>query len=210
MLFSLQTAEGETVDEFAVTIDASGPLLGGGVVHAIAVTQSVQSRTVLRTQNDFIELGSALAKILAGAPPCPQPLDPAGDINALVEIRNEMQAWLHTILSRPGAGKSSALQNFLMHEANMIPPQYKGVAWVSFRTPNAVSSVSLGGAVASPGGTPSEGGIGSALQNAGQIRPGEIPAGQQTLTTPARLDSFTLLTVIGKGSFGTLLFTCAM
>jgi hypothetical protein len=316
MLFSLQTAEGETVDGIAVTIDASGPLRGGGVVHAIAVTQPVQSWAVLRTQNDFIELGRALAQVLAGAPPCPQPLDPAGDISAIVEIRNEMQAWLHTILSHPGACESPAVRNFLVYEANMIPPQYEGVAWVRFpsgaspepvtpptgqgivdememeemfdgdydgtheqeeiedddeiipaserykqkiedptdedfmdlaaelemvedvgflaqslgashlgrslqlqaqmaqpvashRTPNAVSGVRLGGA-ASPGGTPLEGGIGSAIQNAGRIRPGQMPAQQQALTTPTRLDSFTLLKVIGKGSFGTLFFTCAM
>lgn len=69
------------------------------------------------------------------------------------------------------------------------------------RTTNAVSGVRLGGA-ASPGGTPSAGGIGSAIQNAGRVRPGQMPPQQQALATPARLDSFTLLKVIGKGSFG--------
>jgi hypothetical protein len=73
------------------------------------------------------------------------------------------------------------------------------------RATNAVSGVRLGGA-ASPGGTPSEGGIGSALQNAGRVRPGQMPPQQQALATPASLDSFTLLKVIGKGSFGKSFF----
>jgi hypothetical protein len=33
-----------------------------------------------------------------------------------------------------------------------------------------------------------------------------MPPQQQALATPARLDSFTLLKVIGKGSFGKLFF----
>ena len=312
----MQAAEGATTDGsgLTVTIDASGPLRGGGVVHAVAVSQPVQTWVVLRNQNDFLEMGNVLAQILPGVPPCPQPLDPAGDINVIVKIRNEMQTWLNAVLSHPGARESPPLRNFLVCEANMIPPQYEGVSsWVKFplvpqepvappnvqgsvdememeemfdddayevtlgqdeieeddefipaseryqqtnedptdddfmelagevemvedvgflaqsmgashlgrslqlqqaqmghpmvlpRTKNAVSGLRLGGA-ASPGGAPSAGGIGSAIQSAGRVRPGQMPPQQQALATPARLDSFTLLKVIGKGSFGKLFF----
>jgi RAC serine/threonine-protein kinase len=221
-----------------------------------------------------------------------------------------MQAWLNAILSHPRARESPAVRDFLVVEANMIPPQYEGVRWVKFppvpqeplvaapiasgdgntvememeemfdddydapphqqdaedddefvpaaseryqqtreavtaedemeltgevemvedvgslaqsmgashlgrslqlqaqmghptasnRATNAVTGLRLGGAV-SPGGTPAaQGGIGSVIQNAGL--PGQTPVQQQAMTSPRRLDSFTLLKVIGKGSFG--------
>lgn len=294
-----------------VTIDASGPIAGGGVVHAVAVTQPVQSWVVLRNQNDFIQVGSALAMILPGMPPCPQHRQDVTDVNDIVVVRNEVQAWLNAILSHPGARESPAVRDFLVHEANVIPPHYEGVAWVKFppapqeplvaapasanenvgdmemdemfddydappqeqedeeddefipaseryqptaEEPTAedemelagevemvedigslaqsmgashlgrslqlqaqmghpaathraaASAVSTGvrlGGAASPGGTPAaHGGIGSAIQNAG--RPGQMPVQQQTMKSPPRLDSFTLLKVIGKGSFGKL------
>lgn len=298
-----------------MTIDASGPLVGGGVVHAVAVTQPVQSWVVLRNQNDFAQVGSALSRILPGIPPCPRPIEDVNDVDGLVAIRNEMQAWLNVILSYPGARESPAVRDFLVHEANMIPHQYDGVAWVKFppapqgpllaspsskdgdmvememeemfgddeddapsqqddgededefipaseryqqttedvtaedemelvgevemvedvgslaqsmgashlgrsiqlqaqmgpaamhRKANvAASGVRLGGA-ASPGGTLAEqGGIGSAIQNAGG--PGQIQAQQQSMISPPRLDSFTLLKVIGKGSFGKFIAVC--
>lgn len=292
-----------------MTIDASGPVTGGGVVHAVAVTQPVQSWVVLRNQNDFLHVGAALAQSLPGIPPCPQHRQDVTDVNDLVAVRNEMQGWLNSILSHPGARESPVVRDFLVQEANMIPPHYEGVAWVKFpsapqeplvaapssgsgdavememeemfsgdydappqdndaedddeyipaseryqqtieepteedemdmagevemvedvgslaqsmgashlgrslqlqaqmghqaaannRTANAVTGVRLGGA-ASPGGTSAaQGGIGSAIQNAG--RPGQMPAQQQAMVSPPRLDSFTLLKVIGKGSFG--------
>lgn len=290
-----------------MTIDASGAIIGGGVVHAVAVTQPVQSWVVLRNQNDFLQVGNALAPILPGIPPCPQHRQDVTDVNDVVAVRNEMQGWLNTVLSHPGARESPAVRDFLVVEANRIPPQYEGVAWVKFppapqeplvpapantggenamememddmfddysappqqedaedddefiaaserykqtieeptaedemelagevemvddvgslaqsmgasnlgrslqlqaqmghpaathRAAGAVTGVRLGGA-ASPGGTPAaQGGIGSAIQNAG--RPAQMPVQQQAMQSP-RLDSFTLLKVIGKGSFG--------
>ena len=68
-------------------------------------------------------------------------------------------------------------------------------------TTNAVCGVRLGGA-ASPGGTLSAGGIGSAIQNAARVRPNQMQSQQQALVSSARLDSFTLLKVIGKGLYG--------
>jgi hypothetical protein len=294
-----------------VTIDASGPI-SGGVVHAVAVTQPVQSWVVLRNQNDFLQVGNALAQTIPGIPPCPQHHPDVTDINDIVIVRNEMQAWLNAILSHPRARESPAVRDFLVVEANMIPPQYEGVRWVKFppvpqeplvvapiasgdrntvememeemfdddydapphqqdaedddefvpaaseryqqtreavtaedemeltgevemvedvgslaqsmgashlgrslqlqaqmghptasnRATNAVTGLRLGGAV-SPGGTPAaQGGIGSVIQNAGL--PGQTPVQQQAMTSPRRLDSFTLLKVIGKGSFGKL------
>lgn len=304
-------AGGPTDNGLRVTIDASGPIPGGGVVHAVAVTQPVQSWVVLRNQNDFVQVGNALAQILPGIPPCPQYRQGVTDVNDIVAVRNEMQAWLNSILSHPGARESPAVRDFLVQQANIIPPHYEGIAWVKFppapqepliaapsasedgdavememeemfggdyneaqdqdddaedddefipaseryqqtnedptaedemelagevemvedvgslaqsmgashlgrslqlqaqmghhpaashRAANAAASgLRLGGAV-SPGGTPAaQGGIGSAIQNAGQ--PGQMSAQVQPFTQP-RLDSFTLLKVIGKGSFG--------
>jgi len=315
LFFSLQAAAaGAPTDGLRVTIDASGPIVGGGVVHAIAVTQPVQSWVVLRNQNDFLQVGNALAQVLSGIPPCPQHRPDITDGNDIVAVRNEMQSWLNAILSHPEARASLAVRDFLVHEVNMIPPQYEGVAWVKFppapqeplvaapaasgdgnveememeemfgdnydaspqqeeaededefllaserykqtvediteedqmelagevemvedvgslaqsmgashlgrslqlqaqmgpaaihRAANAVTGVRLGGA-ASPGGTPAaQGGIGSAIQNAGG--PGQMPVQQQAMTTPPRLDSFTLLKVIGKGSFGKFIAVC--
>lgn len=304
------------MDGLRVTIDASGPVVGRGVVHAVAVTQPVQSWVVLRNQNDFLQVGNALAQILPGIPPCPQHRQDVSDVNDIVAVRNEMQGWLNAILSHPGARESPAVRDFLVQQANMIPPQYERVAWVKFppapqeprvaapaggdenmvememeemfgdgdydappqqddaedddefipaseryqqtiedvtkedemelagevemvedigslaqsmgashlgrslqlqaqmghpaanhrAAANVVTGVRLGGAV-SPGGTPAaQGGIGSAIQNAG--RPGQMPVQQQTMASPPRLDSFALLKVIGKGSFGKLISFC--
>ena len=308
MFFLASLLQAEGTDGLRVTIDASGPLAGGGVVHAVAVTQPVQSWVVLRNQNDFLQVGNTLAQILPGIPHCPRPREDVSDVNDIVAIRNEMQEWLNRILSHPGARESPVVRDFLVHEANMIPHQYEGVGWVKFppapqepllaspqsgdgdtvememeemfgdgddvpleqddgeeddefipaseryrqtieevtaedemelagevemvedvgslaqsmgashlgrslqlqaqmgpaamhRAANAaVTGVRLGGA-ASPGGTlVQQGGIGSAIQNAGQ--PGQMPVQQQAMASPLRLDSFTLLKVIGKGSFG--------
>eukprot|EP00544_Gedaniella_sp_CCMP2646_P014180 CAMPEP_0202483542 /NCGR_PEP_ID=MMETSP1361-20130828/2765_1 /ASSEMBLY_ACC=CAM_ASM_000849 /TAXON_ID=210615 /ORGANISM="Staurosira complex sp., Strain CCMP2646" /LENGTH=632 /DNA_ID=CAMNT_0049111845 /DNA_START=70 /DNA_END=1968 /DNA_ORIENTATION=+ len=302
-------ADGAAGDGLRVTIDASGPIIGGDVVHAIAVSQPVQSWVVLRNQNDFIQVEHALSQI-PGIPPCPRPRN-VTDVNDIVAVRNEMQAWLNTILSHPRARESPTVRDFLVQDANMIPPHYDEgrVAWVKFpaapqepliaapasadgdavememeemfgdnydappqdedaedddeivpaseryqkteeevtaedemelagevemvddvgslaqsmgashlgrslqlqaqmghpaashRGANTLPGLRLGGA-ASPGGTPvAQGGIGSAIQNAGQ--PGHMPVVQeQTMVSPPRLDSFTLLKVIGKGSFG--------
>ena len=128
---------------------ATGPIQGGGggLVHAIAVTQPVQSWTVLRSHDDFLAVAEALCGILSELPPCPQ-IDYNGeDITIIVMNRNELQDWLSEILLYPGARESTALRNFLTFGANMIPSQFEGVAWASFApstsSPPQASTTSL-------------------------------------------------------------------
>ncbi len=106
--------------------------LGGGLVCAIAVNQPVQSWTVFRSQDELRVLGETLSRFLPSLPPCPPSLSPGYDINALMLARNELQEWLTNILMYPGVQESIEARNFLSQGANMIPPQYEGVAWTQF------------------------------------------------------------------------------
>jgi len=129
-------APGKT--DFNVVIVASGPFQGGGMVHAVAVTQPVQSWTVLRNHDDFLSVGDSLSQILLGLPTCPPTPDFGGDLNSLVKTRNEVQEWLTTILMYPGARESPAVRHFLTYGANMIPPQFEGVSWVNFTSTGVI------------------------------------------------------------------------
>lgn len=122
----------EANGDFNVMIVAAGPLRGGGLVHAVAVTQPVQSWTVLRSYDDFKAVGDSLAQILSTFPPCPASVDYDGDVNDIVNSRNELQEWLNVILMYPGARESPDVRNFLTYGANMIPPQFEGVSWINF------------------------------------------------------------------------------
>ena len=135
----LQQAGDNHGADFTVMIVASGPVREGGLVHAIAVTQPVQSWTVIRGQDDFRAVSDALSQILTGLPPCPIPGNiTSGDINALVKARNELQQWLTSILMYPGARESPAVRNFLTYAVNMIPPQFEGVPWTTI-TPEMIA-----------------------------------------------------------------------
>lgn len=121
--------------QFAVMIVACGPTaLGGGLVCAIAVTQPVQSWSVFRCHDEFRVLGETLSRFLASLPPCPPSLSPGYDLNSLMLSRNLLQEWLTNILMFPGVQESVEARNFLSLGANMIPPQYEGVAWTQFNT----------------------------------------------------------------------------
>jgi hypothetical protein len=217
------------VGGFAVTIDASGPLLGGGVAHAIAVTQPVptppQYEGVEWVKFPFCAVQEPTGQGIVDEMEMEEMFDGDSDValeqedteddddiipasgrhqktiedptdEDLMELAREVEMVEDVGFLAQSMG-ASHLGRSLQLQAQMGQPA------ASTRTLNAVSGVRLGGAE-SPGGTPSEGGIGSAIQNAGRVRPGQMPAQQQALTTPARLDSFTLLKVIGKGSFGKL------
>jgi len=116
-------------------IVAAGPIQGGGLVHAVCVTQPVQSWTVLRSHEDFLAVSEALCQILSDLPVCPQNRYTCGDINSISISRNELQEWLLAVLLYPGARESPAVRNFLTFGANMIPPQFEGVAWINFSPP---------------------------------------------------------------------------
>jgi hypothetical protein len=118
-----------------VTIVACGPISGGkSLVYAVTVTQPVQSWTVVRSQEDFQNLGKTLSSVLNGVPSCPLLpvcLDSC-DINDLVKARNDVQNWLSEILVFPGAHESLAVSNFLTTAANTVPTQYENVVWTQF------------------------------------------------------------------------------
>jgi len=119
-------------------IIACGPIPNGGaLVYVVAVTQPVQSWSVLRSHDDFVAVGQALSQVLTELPPCPilgNENDISGDLAAVVKARNDLQEWLSAILMYPGARESSAVRDFLTMGANTIPPQYEGVVWTQFNT----------------------------------------------------------------------------
>lgn len=131
-IMAVSPTTSEANGDFNVMIVAAGPLRGGGLVHAVAVTQPVQSWTVLRSYDDFKAVGDSLAQILSTFPPCPASVDYDGDVNDIVNSRNELQEWLNVILMYPGARESPDVRNFLTYGANMIPPQFEGVSWINF------------------------------------------------------------------------------
>jgi hypothetical protein len=112
------------------------------LVYAITVAQPVQSWTVVRSHDDFRSLGDAL--LLSTLPPCPllSSSDDTGDLNTVVNARNELQGWLSALLMYPGAHESLPVKEFLTLGVNTIPPQYEGVAWTQFSLPSAPSPIS--------------------------------------------------------------------
>eukprot|EP00565_Helicotheca_tamesis_P008201 CAMPEP_0185736030 /NCGR_PEP_ID=MMETSP1171-20130828/26729_1 /TAXON_ID=374046 /ORGANISM="Helicotheca tamensis, Strain CCMP826" /LENGTH=163 /DNA_ID=CAMNT_0028406517 /DNA_START=145 /DNA_END=632 /DNA_ORIENTATION=+ len=131
--------------DFSVAISASGRADVGlssvagaesHLIHAVSVTQPVQSWTVIRDHVDFATLGAALSSFIPGLPDCPQPpsflSSTVGDVDEIVKARNELQNWLTSVLLYPGARESPAVRQFLCYGANIVPPQFEGIAWVSF------------------------------------------------------------------------------
>ena len=104
------------------------------LVHAVSVSQPVQSWTVIRDHVDFIALGNALASIIHGLPQCPIPptIDFSSGEDHIVNARNVLQDWLTSVLFVPGARENPAVRQFLCYGANIVPPQFEGVSWISF------------------------------------------------------------------------------
>jgi hypothetical protein len=113
-------------------IVATGPLRNGLLVHAVAVSQPVQSWTVIRSHDDFKTVSDSLRSFLPGLSACPPSIIFHGDMSVIENTRNDLQHWLHSILLYPGARESPEVRNFLTLNANMIPPQFADVAWVNF------------------------------------------------------------------------------
>mmetsp|Transcript_4996 Transcript_4996/g.9656 ORF Transcript_4996/g.9656 Transcript_4996/m.9656 type:complete len:387 (-) Transcript_4996:1296-2456(-) len=132
--------------DFSVVISASARPTGGSehelsersarLVHAVSVSQPVQSWTVIRDHIDFVALGNALSAIIHSLPACPSPPSPSSsgseDVDKIVNARNALQEWLTAVLFVPGARENPAVRQFLCYGANIVPPQFEGVTWVSF------------------------------------------------------------------------------
>ena len=116
------------------------------LLHAVSVTQPVQSWTVIRDHVDFLAVGNVLSAIIGGLPPCPPAPDFESsqmdtDLEEIVKARNAAQQWLGSILMYPGARESPAVRQFLCYGANIVPPQFEGVRWVPFSSSSSNASV---------------------------------------------------------------------
>ncbi|KAL3811644.1 hypothetical protein ACHAXA_001401 [Cyclostephanos tholiformis] len=111
------------------------------VIHAVSVTQPAQSWTVLRDHIDFLNMNVALGEALLGLPPCasaPADVAPGSprEVDGIVMARNSAQEWLSSVLSVPAVRESPIMKQFLCYGANVVPPQFEGLAWVDFTAPN--------------------------------------------------------------------------
>ena len=122
---------------------------GGNVVtrlvHAISISQPIQSWTVIREHDHFLTLGDALSTSIGGIPSCP--VAPAFDscgssshVDEIVKVRNAAQKWLSNVLLFPGARQSPAVNQFLCYGANHIPTMYQRVNWINFTSSSHTAS----------------------------------------------------------------------
>lgn len=132
--------ESNRSNDFPVLIAASAYTNTSGSsesqVHAISVTQPPQSWTVFREYQDFINVSNVLQSIPSSdkISPCPSfsTSDNRDYIQSITTVRNALQNWLSSILQFSGVRESQAIQHFLCQDANVVPPQYQELAWVSF------------------------------------------------------------------------------
>ena len=108
------------------------------VIHAVNVTQPVQSWTVLRDHVDFMTMDVALSSAISGLPNCPNhpSFDHShggvGDADKVIQARNSAQEWLSAVLTVPAVRESPVMRQFLCYGANIVPPQFEDVAWINF------------------------------------------------------------------------------
>ncbi|KAL7434269.1 hypothetical protein ACHAXM_008980 [Skeletonema potamos] len=109
------------------------------VIHAVTVTQPVQSWTVLRDHVDFITMDVALSSSISGLPNCPNHPTfhthhgAAGDdADKIIQARNSAQEWLSAVLTVQAVRESPVMRQFLCYGANIVPPQFEDVAWINF------------------------------------------------------------------------------
>mmetsp|Transcript_11615 Transcript_11615/g.23953 ORF Transcript_11615/g.23953 Transcript_11615/m.23953 type:complete len:658 (+) Transcript_11615:124-2097(+) len=142
-----QTATGEASVDFSVVIAASAPVAEAGLVHAVTVIQPAQTWTVIRGQDDFIDVAQNLSSQIMDLPALPEAAKQyqssnaaATDLLPIVTARTHLQHWLETVLMYPGARDSPAIRNFLTYAPNMIPPQYENVSWTIFTADGQVAT----------------------------------------------------------------------
>ena len=118
------------------------------MVHAVTVIQPAQTWTVIRGQDEFLDIAENLSTLIIDLPQFPEvakQFTPNADANAndllsIVTARTHLQHWLETILMYPGARDSEAIRHFLTYAPNMIPPQYENVSWTIFTADGQVAS----------------------------------------------------------------------
>jgi len=97
----------------------------------------VQSWTVVRDHLDFVAVGNVLSETIGNISQCPSPPNfgpnpGSGDVREIINARNSAQNWFNNILLYPEARESNAVRQFLCYGANVIPPQFEGIGWVTF------------------------------------------------------------------------------
>ena len=103
------------------------------VIHAVSVTQPAQSWTVLRDHIDFLAMDMALSGIVSDLPSCaPAHKSSPDDVDAIIFARNAAQEWLSSVLTVMEVRESPVMRQFLCYGANVVPPQFEGLAWVDF------------------------------------------------------------------------------
>ena len=153
----LQENGSSAQDDLNVTISASGRAdlssdkrngcIVSRCIHAITISQPVQSWTVIRDHVDFVTLGTALSTVIAGIPECPaapiftQP-NSSIEVADILRVRSAAQNWLTNVLLFPGARESPAVRQFLCYGANSVPTQYQGMNWITPSDAAAASNAS--------------------------------------------------------------------
>lgn len=109
------------------------------VIHAVSVSQPMQSWNVIRDHVDFTTMDTALKNVAPGLPTCPclpsdvpTAADGSIDVNFIVQARNAAQDWLAAALAVPTVRNSNIMRQFLCYGANIVPPQFEGVGWINF------------------------------------------------------------------------------
>ena len=129
-------------EDFYVTLAASACVIlqdhqtgetAPHVIHAVSVTQPAQSWTVLRDHIDFLAMDMALSGIVSDLPSCaPAHKSSPDDVDAIIFARNSAQEWLSSVLTVMEVRESPVMRQFLCYGANVVPPQFEGLAWVDF------------------------------------------------------------------------------
>ena len=144
-------------EDFFVTLAASACVIlqdhhtgetAPHVIHAVSVTQPAQSWTVLRDHVDFLAMDVAFGGVVSGLPRCasaPDDVAPGSprEVDSIVIARNAAEGWLSSVLSVPAVRESPVMRQFLCYGANVVPPQFEGLAWVDF-TASAASEQPTG------------------------------------------------------------------
>jgi len=111
------------------------------IIHLVAVTQPVQSWTVLRDHVDFLAMDDALGGAISGLPSFGScrlssslPQGGQAEVDAIVQARNAAQEWLSSVLAVPAVRDSPVMKQFLCYGANVVPSQFVGLVWVNFTT----------------------------------------------------------------------------
>ena len=109
------------------------------VIHAVSVSQPMQTWNVIRDHVDFTTMDAALKNIVPGLPTCPDlpnanqtAANESVDVNFVLQARNSAQEWLAAALTVPAVRNSAIMRQFLCYGANIVPPQFEGVGWINF------------------------------------------------------------------------------